>query len=793
MIQILALREGSRPGKKSEVWFERGLRAPSVESIFADPYEYIKNVPNSERWNVYYTVADCLEESGRKLSEQHHIPFDVDGLLPHQTPEQLQIIARVVCDAIGVPFAKCGAIFSGHGVQIIVGTTTPIMSVDEFERDRLHYKAICDRIDLRLIQAKIQGKADRSVWSPARLMRYPLTENRKPEKGLEPVLGTMLNSTIERLDFTLRGASGIPDVPVTGQIARSLADAFATPDTKAIMDPENGCKFLHWCQTHPEKVSEPEWYAMVSVTARLDEGRRFTHQMSKGHPGYSELETDQKITQALDSSGPRTCKNIDVISGGKCAGCKWNGTNLVSPILIEGPDHIKTEKTGFRKVYVDPETGITTRKSIDLEGLVRFYGRKNPYVVLRDLAQVWAYNGQFFERISDHTLWEFAKLHVDPGPQDRQRKEFAAEVKVTEIVPRDFFTSGVEGMMNFSNGVYDVRNAMFHEHSMKFGFRSVLPCAYDAKAEAPRFLQFMNEVTLGRQDLIEVTQEYFGYIFANEECRYGKALVLVGEGSNGKSTLMEVVRALAGKQGSSSISVKSMQNDQKRALMEGKLVNIAEENSRDSFRDTELIKNFVTGGMIDVKTVYEAPYEYANKTKLVMLCNELPRTQDLTHGFLRRCLIVPFDATFDRTNRDINIKDSLLSELPGIFNWIIEGYKRLTMQGHFTDSKVVQAQLDAYRFENDPVLQFITEECEVTEENHDGDHTLKLYEDYVAWARSTGAYQVTMTKFVRELQTTVNKVLAKPKGTNLGYRGVGPDGKRHRKMRHVKSVYQTQF
>ena len=64
MIQILALREGSRPGKKSEVWFERGLRAPSVESIFADPYEYIKNVAPSERWNVYYTVADCLEESG---------------------------------------------------------------------------------------------------------------------------------------------------------------------------------------------------------------------------------------------------------------------------------------------------------------------------------------------------------------------------------------------------------------------------------------------------------------------------------------------------------------------------------------------------------------------------------------------------------------------------------------------------------------------------------------------------------------------------------------------------------
>jgi P4 family phage/plasmid primase-like protien len=791
VIQILALREGSRPGKKTEVWFEKGLRAPSVESLFADPYEYIKRVENSERWNVYYTVADCLEEPGRKLQEQHHIPFDVDGLVPHQSPEQLQIIARVICDAIGVPFDKVGVIFSGHGLQVIVGTTTPILSVDEFDRDRLHYKAICDRIDLRLIQAKIVGKSDRSVWSPARLMRYPLTENRKPDKGLEPVMGLMLNPTIERLAFTVREASGIPDVPTTGQIARSIADGFATPDTKAILDPTDGCKFLAWCQTHPEDVTEPEWYAMVSITARLDEGRRITHKMSQGHPGYSEVETDQKITQALESSGPRTCKNIDALSS-KCMGCKWNGSKLVSPILIEGPDHIKTEKTGFRKVFVDPETGIVTRKSIDLDGLVRFYGRKNPYIVLRDLAQVWAYNGQFFERVSDHTLWEFAHINIDPKPQDRQRRDFAAEVKVTEIAPRDFFTHGIEGLMNFSNGVYDVRNAIFHEHSIKFGFRSVLPCAYDPKATAPRFMKFLDEVTLGRPELIEVLQEFLGYIFANEECRYGKALVLVGEGSNGKSTLMEVVRALAGKKGSSSLSVKAMQNDQKRAMMEGNLVNIAEENSRDSFRDTELIKNFVTGGMIDVKTVYEAPYEYANKTKLVMLCNELPRTSDLTHGFLRRCLIVPFDATFDRANRDINIKDALLAELPGIFNWIIEGYKRLTMQGHFTDSKVVQEQLEAYRLDNDPVLQFVTDECEIDATDETGDNTAKLYEDYTQWAKKTGVPQATMTKFVRDLHVTVNKVLGLPKETDLKTRVMGPDGKKHRKLKYIRSLYQTQ-
>jgi P4 family phage/plasmid primase-like protien len=792
VIQILALRETSRPGKKAEVWFERGLRATSVESLFADPYEHIKKVNESERWNIYYTVADCFEEPGRKLQVQHHIPFDVDGLEVGLDDDQLQLIARVICEAIGVPYEKCGVIFSGHGIQVIVGTTVPIEDVAEFDRDRAYYKAICDRIDLRLIQAKIRGKADRSVWSPARLMRFPLTENRKPDKP--PIMGKLFNSTIERLDFTVRAASGIPEVASDQQISASIADAFPTPDTKAILDQEKGCKFLSWCQTHPEKVSEPEWYAMVSITARLDDGRKITHQMSQGHPGYSSEETDQKITQALEASGPRKCKNIEAIAG-KCGGCIHRGTKLVSPLLIEGPDHVKTAKTGFRKVFFDQATGITTKKSIAYDDLIRQFYRDHPYVTVLGSAQAWEYTGTHFKNILTHPIEAYAYAKVDPRPRSSEAAEFAKQVRYLHLVQPEFFTEKVAGLMNFRNGVYDVRNGTFHPHSMQYGFRSTLACDYDVTAECPTFMKFMSDVTLGREELIEVLQEYLGYIFANEACKYQKALLLSGDGANGKSTLMEVVRALAGKDGASSISIKEMQDDQKRYLVEGKLVNIAEENSIDSFRDTEIVKNFVSGGRISVKKLYEQPYDYENQTKLVILFNKMPRSADDSHGFLRRFLIVPFDAVFDDStnNKDIGMKDKLLAELPGIFNWIIKGYKRLEMQGRFTESKIVAERLREYQLEINPVNQFVTEFCTIDATNEVGIGSAKLYEDYKQWSDATGVKAHSMNSFVREIQAMIAKQLGHPKNTCYRHKGRGPDGKQLRMMRHVNCDYQSGF
>jgi P4 family phage/plasmid primase-like protien len=743
MIQILAIREfyseKQKKQIKAEVWFDKGIRAPSVEAIFADPYSiFADKVLPSERWNMYYTVAECLEQKGRQLLKQHHIPFDIDkievtikkdGTIDY---EPLIFMAKIACEAIGVNYEECGILFSGGGVQIIVGTTNTITSDTYFDEVRHHFKAICDRITLRIMQAGLKGEADHSVWSPARLMRMPMTENRKPDR--QPRQSHILNATIVRTDFDLRKASGLPDVPTHEQISSALADSFPTPDVKEVMHADRGCKFLTWAANFPEKVSESEWYAQLSIVGRFPDGRKLAHKMSEGHPGYSYAEADQKITQALESSGPRTCKNINGVSGGKCQGCKHNGTKLVSPLLIEGEDHVKTAKQGFHNFFLG-EDGKIKKGKPDIEGLQKWFRRENKYRSVMSASVIYLWNGTHYEEYEKDRLLQYAQEHFDPKPNKAIREEFFEFVRLQDMVKADWFADSIQGKMNFKNGVFDVKSGVLVPHSMEYGFRAVLPCDYDPNAKAPRFEQFIGEVTQNRESLIHILQEFLGYIFANDGCKYEKVLILLGTGSNGKSKFIELVRALASKQGFSSLSVKDMLNDQNRYLMEGKIVNIAEENSKDAFKETELIKNFASGGEIRVKRLYSQPYEYQNRTKLIMSCNKAPNSSDDTYGFYRRLLFVPFDADFtdELGNKDVNLLDKMLAELPGIFNWIMEGYLRLNKQAKFTQSDESKRALLKYQSDTNSIMAWANDYIEFEPTGQAHVNRQEIYNDYVSF------------------------------------------------------------
>lgn len=763
------------------MWFEKGIRTTAVEEILRDPQAVLADkVEASERVNVYYTVCECLEEKGRKFLQQFHVPFDIDKMDlgdEEPAPAHLEQVARVVCAALGVTFETTGVVFSGNGIQLLVGLSLPFTDVGVFDELRAHYKALCDRINLRLMSAGLKGQADPAVWSPARLLRFPETLNQKPNKPTRRA--RVLQSNVVRGDFDLRKASGLPDVAPGDQLNAGVLAELITPDVKEILNPDRGCKFLHWAQTAPEQLSEPQWYAALSIVARFPEGRKMAHQMSKGHPGYSYDETETKVSQSLERSGPRTCSNIDNLSD-KCQSCRHFKTKLVSPIMIEGPDHVATEKSGFYHIVYDAH-GNAKKGKPDYDGLWRFFKRKHEYVSMVGLPSIYVWNGSHWEEMVRDHIMAFAQEHFDPKPHSKVREEFYKYVKVNNLRDPDWFTKSIGGLMNFQNGVYDMKLGILKAHTTEYGFKSTLPCPYHPEATCPRFDKFMAEVTLRRPELIKVMQEFFGYIFSNMRCEHEKILMLLGTGSNGKSTLVRLIRALAGEGGHSSVSVKDMRSDQNRYLIEGKIVNIAEENSRDSFKDTELIKNFASGGRILVKKLFAQPYDYENRTKLVMLCNTLPSNFDHTHGFYRRLLIVPFDAQFgrkgDKHEADKQLIDKLLDELPGIFNFAVEGFKRLTRNGDFSNSGVVDMAVRNYEVDMDGTTRWFMEEVEVTQDEADSVVFQELYNSYTTYCQETGnRHPDTQNVFGR----TVKKLML---ASNVPYKTERTGGRVERKQK----------
>jgi P4 family phage/plasmid primase-like protien len=739
MIQILGLRPNAAKTRQTEVFFEKNWRAGSVAKLFAFLEKYLEKIPEDMHYNLFYTVAECLEESGRKLKVQTVIPYDIDGI-DHTRIDEYH---KPILEAIGsLSFNEVGVIGSGNGLQYLVDTDNKITDDKYFDETREYYKIIAERINGNLSQKNLPGHADASVWSAARLMRLPETMNIKtPEQGCPKKNTTKKAILIQRVikvqkGYDIKKVAGNLDGPDGDILTKDAIKHYPLPDTDFVI---SSCDFIQYVKYNANEVSEEDWYKMLSVVSHLENGRELCHSISEGYKNYDRQETEDKIDQALDRSGPRTCHNIEKTFE-KCRNCAFY-RKVKSPILLHGPDYIKTKGTGFRSIVVT-DTG-TKAGPVNHDDLLKHFKKKHEYFSLSPSGIPYIWDTKNWKPTDKLYLYNFCEKNVVPAPKKNDREEFRSKITCDTVKLPEFLTDSIHRKINLQNGVLDLNTKTLCKHSPEYGFTSALPYSYDKDAECPRFDQFMKEITCNRQSLIDVLLEFAGYAFSNEKCIHAKALILLGEGRNGKSTFMKVLKALASPDLVASVPIAKLEDPQYSALLHGKAFNLSEETPTKAFADSSTFKNIISGGDICVKVVYQAPFFAPNMAKLIFACNELPRSfGDVTLGMLRRMLIVPFDACFSGKREDKDIDDKLESELPGILNRVMEAYDRLKKTGNFTDCSVVDGELDEFRHDNDPIYNFKEECLSITEgfkkDKNNSTDVYTIYSEYDLYCKRNG-------------------------------------------------------
>lgn len=779
-IQVLGLRERTdNPAMKREVFFTKGWRFDSIQDVFNSEklLSVLSQIPESERFNLYFTVADCFEEKGRKLKEQWAIPFDIDDIFVESEATAQFDALRVAQEAInvlGLDYRNCGICFSGNGVQFFVLLDAPILSADYFDALRPHYAAVCSKIQTRLLEKNIKGKVDTSVFSAARLMRLPNTDNRKPGKPTRRAL--ILNGAMTPHAFDLIEISGLEHIQSNEVIPNEALRNYPKPDSEAVC---NGCAFLKFCKEKPQEVAEPQWYAMLSVTARLENGRDLSHSYSQGHPSYSHYETEHKIDQALKASGPRTCKNIDSLWG-KCASCE-NYEKVASPILLRGPNYIASVDFGYRLHKLNDEGKIVLGKPA-YQDLIKKFEIERPFKVLSDTGQVIVYNGKFWEPWTKFDLRSWIASIVRPEPSVTEMEEFIGQLQSRNVIKREWFLDTTYQKLNFKNCVLDTKTGEVFPHKPEYGFFNVLPVDYDRHAECPTWDKFLKDICNDDEGMVEVLEEFAGYCISGDVPWLEKALLMVGEGANGKSTFMETLGNVVGPNNRSSVPFRDLENDTKRHLIVNKLFNYSEETSSRTLFESDNFKNLIPGGMMTVKQLYVQPYEVKNRAKFIMAANEFPYSTDKSHGFLRRLLIVKLNRRFTlgEPGHDPKIKEKLNNELAGICNSLIRAYDRLKTRGRLTDKYDNDKHVQEYMIESNNVARFFRDNITVDIEKQclAGD----LYHSYVAYCEDHGEKAFSNSKFIKLLEKEIptlkqTLVVTKLQGKSVRlYRGISIPG-----------------
>jgi len=745
MIRIIKIRFNETKAKKYSVLTKQ--KADSIAHLFKFIDSYLENIPESERYDLHYSLAEW-EDASRTFVEQHVIPIDIDDIDLERIDEYHQHVQK----AFGIDLDRTAIVCSGNGLHYLIGLEDPITDPTFFERNRENYKYLMFKLNNALEIAGLAGHGDAGPFRDKATLRLPNTLNIK--KGIEKKC-YFIESHLFPQGFSLGDSAGSPVLNTGDYMPDSALKRYPKPDTRSVIDE---CLFVQHCRDNQDTVSEPAWYAMLSVVGRLEKGRSLCHQYSSSFKGYDQQETDIKIDQAIASSGPRTCQNIGTLWDG-CPGCK-HADQIKSPVLIKGKDFIATKETGFHFVEDDAQ-GNPKVKQPDYEGLRKHFEQEHQYMVLSDTRIMYTFNGTHWEFYSDVEIEAFAERNFDPDPNIAKVKEFKAKLYRTQLRHSNWLSSSIEGKMNFKNGVLDMHTLGLTPHSVEHGFQYVLDYDYEPTADCPRFDKFMQEISCNREELAEIMLQFSGYAFANHECNPPKAMVLLGEGQNGKSTFMKVLQKLAGKKTYSALTLAELKSDVYRYQLQGKLFNMAEETPTKSLMDSSTFKNLVSGGETTVKMLYKQPYLFQNRAKLMFACNELPTVTDATKGMFRRLILIPFDACFDGQKEDMNIEAKLYSELPGIFNRIIDAYQRFRITQRFPQSDSSDQAIEEYRQEVDTVYLW-KEECLhlkplIEDDKNDFIVNAKLFQHYRHYTEGRKKQPISDLKFYHRLSKMINK------------------------------------
>ena len=308
------------------------------------------------------------------------------------------------------------------------------------------------------------------------------------------------------------------------------------------------------------------------------------------------------------------------------------------------------------------------------------------------------------------------------------------------------------------------------EHSPQIIDFKQFNAVYNPAIEYPLLDETLNKVFCGDAELVSLFDEIIGYLMMNH-VNYHKCFFLVGKPSGGKSNILKMIINFIGKQNVSTLSLKDFNDKFRLASIVGKTANILADLDQTTVTESGNFKSLVTGDGITVEEKYGSSFTYYNTAKLIFSCNTLPHFVDKA-GVMRRPIIIPFNHKFDKADADFNpfIDDDLATPecMSALLNRGIEGYKRLYLNGGFTEPVIVQNELNKFKVTNSNVLTWI-DECEFDEDRLQREFIGDLYKMFSEWCFRNNSNPQSRRSFTDEICNEFNFSVGKQErigGTN---------------------------
>lgn len=191
----------------------------------------------------------------------------------------------------------------------------------------------------------------------------------------------------------------------------------------------------------------------------------------------------------------------------------------------------------------------------------------------------------------------------------------------------------------------------------------------------------------------------------------GKFFIFIGDGGNGKGTLLEIITEILGRDNVCFLSIKELADDRYSNSIRGKLANLGDDLQDQSINDKDMkvLKNISTCDSFTTRRLYKDPEIIKPTTTLIFTSNHLIKSFEKGKSYQRRVMWLPMYSKVEKVDPYFISK---LTTEKALEYWIflfVKGYKMLYSKREFTNSGVVNKFNDNYHKENNPAILYIEE------------------------------------------------------------------------------------
>lgn len=308
-------------------------------------------------------------------------------------------------------------------------------------------------------------------------------------------------------------------------------------------------------------------------------------------------------------------------------------------------------------------------------------------------------------------------------------------------------------LVGVRNGVLDLATGLFREGRKDDFITMSLGCDYVPGAQCPLFDQTILDVFNGDAEMVEFFMRCVGYALLGDP-KEAMIFIPFGNGSNGKSTVLGVIRSVFGMYAKTADAETFISDGGARSaggaredllrLKGARFVYVNEPDEGGELREG-IVKSMTGGDKITARGMFaKNSVEFLPTWSVFMPTNHKPIIKGSDNGIWRRLTLIPFERNFEADPHIVKDKDrpaKLMAEMPGVLNRVLEAAMRYQRVGLTLTTRVKGAR-DEYRNQMNVLAEWMAECCEVGPQH--SEQMTRLWESWKAFAERNG-----MNNYVR--------------------------------------------